>query len=187
MLKSLFIATILSVIFIFSHVHAQQDIEKIPLAKIEKLETLLGTWQTENYAYQDNNWKQVATSVTTFTLKLKGKLITEEITNLVPNNSFIVETLISYDQYRNTYRLAAIDDTYGLMDIYEGDFTENGIIQFTNFRAGTNFPTADGGDMYFRLTFSEIDRNAREFLVENTVDNGATWTPMNKNILKKVQ
>lgn len=186
MLKSIAITILVSVSCIFSYAQAQQNVEKIPLEKMAKFEMLLGSWQTDNYVFKDGEWAQFATSTTTFSKKLKGKLITEEISDLKPNNSFIVETLISFDQYRDIYRLAAIDDTYGLMDIYEGDFIKDGVIQFTNFRAGTNFPTEDGGDMYFRLTFSEIDKNTREFLVENTVDKGATWSPMNKNILKKI-
>lgn len=186
MLKSITLTLIVSALTGFSYSHAQQDVEKIPLEKMAKFETLLGNWQTKNYEYQDNEWKQIATSTATFSKKLKGKMITEEISNLEPNTSFIVETLISFDQYRDIYRLAAIDDTYGLMDIYEGDFIEDGVIQFTNFRSGTNFPTGDGGEMYFRLTLSEINNDTRELLVENTIDHGKTWTPMNKNIFKKI-
>ena len=157
------------------------DVEKVPLEKMAKLESILGHWNTVQFAYENDQWKQIATSNVTYEKKLKGKLIAEEIRDLVPNNIFIVETFISYDQYRNLYRLAAIDDTYGLMDIYEGDFISPDKFQVTNLRAGTNFPTSDGGEMYFRLTFTEIDKNTREFLVERSSDNGETWTPMNMN------
>ena len=107
--------------------------------------------------------------------------MTEEISDLVPADVFIVETFITYDQYRKLYRLAAIDDTFGLMDIYEGDFMNDNTLQVTNLRADTNFPTNDGGEMYFRLTFTELDENTREFLVERSSDNGANWQPMNMN------
>ncbi len=172
----------LIVLVLFSlNAHAQPEIEKIPLEKMAKLESLLGHWKTTNYAWQDDAWTEIATTDVHYASKLKGKLITEEISNVVPIDSFIVETFISYDQYRNVYRLAAVDDIYGLMDIYEGDFVDDNNFQLTNLRAGTNFPTADGGEMYFRLTFTEIDQNTREFLVERSADNGATWSPMNMN------
>ena len=49
------------------------------------------------------------------------------------------------------------------MDIYEGDFIFSKIFQVTNLRAGTNFPTDDGGEMYCRLTLTEIDNNTLNF------------------------
>lgn len=166
---------------------AQQDIEAIPLEKMAKLESFLGHWATTNYEWQDGKWAQIATSDVHYFKKLKGKLIAEEISNVTPEDGFIVETFLSYDQYRNVYRLAAIDDTFGLMDIYEGDFTDSKTLLVTNLRAGTNFPTSDGGEMYFRLTFSEIDETTREFLVESSADNGASWQPMNMNKMKRAE
>ena len=67
------------------------------------------------------------------------------------------------------------------MDIYEGDFISGDVFQVTNLRAVTNFPTGDGGQMYFRLTFNEINHDTREFLVERSTDNAETWSPMNMN------
>ena len=163
------------------------DVEKIPLEKMAKFESLLGYWNTVQYSYENDAWIQIATSIVTYNKKLKGKLIAEEIHDLMPDNIFIVETFISYDQYRNLYRLAAIDDTFGLMDIYEGDFISSKIFQVTNLRAGTNFPTDYGGEMYFRLTFTEIGNNTREFLVERSTDNGNTWSPMNMNKMVRVK
>jgi hypothetical protein len=49
------------------------------------------------------------------------------------------------------------------MDIYEGDFISSKIFQVTNLRAGTNFRTDDGGEMYCRLTLTEIDNNTLNF------------------------
>ncbi|MBT5187593.1 MAG: DUF1579 family protein [Kordiimonadaceae bacterium] len=179
----------LLVTYYFNLATAQQpnQNEIVPLEKMAKLEGLLGPWETTNYAYSDGEWKQIATSKVTFLKKLKGKLITEEISNLTPATGFIVETFISYDQYRKTYRLAAVDDTFGLMDIYEGDWVDDALFQLTNLRAGTNFPTQDGGSMYFRLSFTELSTDKREFLVERSNDNGMTWSPMNKNEMSRIK
>lgn len=183
----IFLATILFQFTLFPSLAQQSnDVEKIPFEKMEKLNFLLGTWDTTNYAYEDNEWRKIAASSATFSTRLKGKLITEEISNLVPGGGFIVETFISYDQYRELYRLAAVDDTYGLMDIYEGDFVAGNVFQLTNLRAGTSFPLGDGSSMYFRLTFANINSNKLEFLVENSLDGGEIWTPMNKNEMVKV-
>lgn len=157
------------------------DIEAVPLEKMAKLESILGSWSTVQFSYENDAWKQIATSTVTYHKQLKGKLIAEEIRDLKPDNIFIVETFITYDQYRNLYRIAAIDDTFGLMDIYEGDFIATDKFQVTNLRAGTNFPTDDGGEMFFRLTFTEINNDTREFLVERSTDSGKTWSPMNMN------
>ena len=164
-----------------SNLFAQEDVEKVPLEKMAKFESLLGDWNTTNYFYEDDDWKQVATSHVKYFKKLKGKLVSEEITNVKPEGGFVVESFISYDQYRNVYRLAAVDDTFGLMDIYEGNFENDKLFRVTNLRAGTNFPTSDGGELYFRLTFKEIDHDTREFLVEQSNDNGDNWLPMYMN------
>ncbi|MCC3859741.1 DUF1579 family protein [Pseudemcibacter aquimaris] len=179
-MKNIFFAFLLSLLTSFSFAQ-NNDVEKVPLEKMAMLSSILGEWDTVQYLWQDDEWKQIATSDVTYHSKLKGKLITEEISNLVPDNIFIVETFITYDQYRNLYRLAAVDDTYGLMDIYEGDFISENELQLTNLRAGTNFPSQNDGEMYFRLTFTEIDKNTREFLVEKSSDEGANWEPMTMN------
>lgn len=180
------ILLVLSFIFYSPFIAAQNsDIEKVPLEKMAMLDSIIGNWHTVQYAYENNTWKQIATSKAIYSKKLKGKMIAEEIHDLEPDNVFIVETFISYDQYRNLYRIAAIDDTFGLMDIYEGDFISPDKFQVTNLRAGTNFPTEDGGEMYFRLTFTEIDNDTREFLVERSIDNGMSWSPMNKNEMSR--
>lgn len=163
------------------------DFEKVPLEKMALLSSILGEWNAVQYAWQNDAWVEIATSKMTYESKLKGKLITEEITDLNPDNVFIVETFITYDQYRNLYRLAAVDDTFGLMDIYEGDFISDNQFQLTNLRAGTNFPSQDGGEMYFRLTFTEIDNNTREFLVERSSDMGKSWSPMNMNKMSRIK
>ena len=173
---------------VMPHAYSQEiaEIEKIPLEYMKKLNSILGEWDTVHFEYTDEGeWKKTAISKTIFTKKLKGKLIVEEIRNLKPATGFIVETAITYDQYRHLYRLSAIDDTYGLMDIYEGKL-ENNTLVVTNLRAGTHFPTKEGGKMHFRLTFEEADHNNREFLVERSSDEGQTWLPMVKNILKRI-
>jgi hypothetical protein len=163
------------------------DNEKIPIEYIAKLDNILGYWQTNHYEYaSDNTWTLIATSTTEFTKVLKGKLIVEKVKNMHPANGFIVETYISYDQYRNLYRLAAIDDIYGLMDIYEGKL-ENKTLQVTNLRAGTYFPSGENGKMHFRLSFTETTKNNREFLVERSDNEGTSWIPMNKSILVRNQ
>jgi len=177
---------VIAFIFYSPFIAAQtSEIEKVPLEKMAMLDSILGKWHTVQYAYENNAWKKIATSQVTYSKKLKGKMIAEEIHDLEPDNVFIVETFISYDQYRNLYRIAAVDDTFGLMDIYEGDFISPEKFQVTNLRAGTNFPTDDGGEMYFRLTFTEIDNDTREFLVERSTDNGMSWSPMNMNKMSR--
>ena len=69
------------------------DVEKIPLEKMAKFKSLLGHWNTVQYSYENDAWIQIATSIVTYNKKLKGKLIAEEIHDLMPDNIFIVETL----------------------------------------------------------------------------------------------
>lgn len=88
-----------------------------------------------------------------------------------------LETTFSYDPYRNVYRVSVLDDTFGLMDIYEGRFLEDGILAVSNLRSDTYFPIgADGERLHFMLRWDMTDAT-KQFDVLMTSDGGASWAP----------
>jgi len=109
---------------------------------------------------------------------LLGDLALREEAQAENLSGFAIESTIQYDQNRDLYRLVAMDDTWGNMDIYEGGFEDDGILRLTNLRSGTSYVVPDGSQTSFRLSFTLIDRNNHEFLVEQTVDSGVNWSAM---------
>lgn len=94
-------------------------------------------------------------------------------------------TQITYDQYRNVYRAAVIDDTWGIMDVYEGVFDEAGNLVMTNLRSDTFFPLPDGKKMHFRLSWGLADQ-PKTFRVDSSVDGGSSWQPMVEDVFVPV-
>jgi hypothetical protein len=88
---------------------------------------------------------------------------------------FQIESTLQYDQNRETFRLVSMDDTWGNMDIYEGNFDPAGVLRLTNLRSGTTFVAADGSERHFRLSFTVHDANRNSFSVEMSGDAGQSW------------
>jgi hypothetical protein len=88
---------------------------------------------------------------------------------------FQIESTLQYDQNREVFRLVAMDDTWGNMDIYEGEFDPSGVLYLTNERSGTTYVTPDGSELFFRLSFTIHDVNRNSFKVEMSRDGGQNW------------
>ena len=100
---------------------AQSDATQAPLAAMQALSVLSGEWLIQSKFSPDNGetWQESPANTVSVGLRQKGKMLAE--TPQEPEKpGFHVESLITYDQYRKVYRMAAIDDHWGLMDVYEG-------------------------------------------------------------------
>ena len=148
-----------------------------PYDAMRELEGLKGAWTVSTeYVDQNGERSMLSKDVVVAEESLRGLMLTEKHKERLEGQGFMLETDYSYDQYRNVYRLAATDDTWGVMDIYEGR-VENGVLQATNLRSGTYFPTADGGKMHVRLTIpTKGDRRVME--VDHSLDEGESWRPL---------
>lgn len=85
-----------------------------------------------------------------------------------------LRTLFTYDPYRDIYRLSVMDGAYGLLDIYEGGFDEDGRLVTTNLRADTSFPI-EGGQLHFKLVRDFTGSDGHDFAVYMSADRGETW------------
>ena len=88
---------------------------------------------------------------------------------------FHMRTTLSYDQYRQVYRKVALDDIWGIPDIYDGRIEGDRLVM-TNLSAGTLFPLDNGKWRGFRLTL-ELKDGRRQMWVDKTDDNGESWQP----------
>lgn len=143
-------------------------------AAMEALRPMAGEWRQMVYNWRGDAWSEPAEERATFNFILNDlalrKLIPERAAHSVR-----METTIQFDQYRNIYRMVAMDDAWGNMDIYEGKQTKPGQIVFDNIRPGTYAKGANGEVYYFRLTLTIDGPEAHQLLVEISSDEGASW------------
>lgn len=148
----------------------------VPLAALKKLEILSGKWQLVVDMSFDNGktWQSSPPAVVDIHTRHKGLMLAEYPQDL-NSPGFHMETYITYDQYRKVYRKAAIDDVWGIMDLYEGTI-QNDMLVMTNVKAGTFFPVGNDVWRAFRLTM-ELTSPKRTLTIEKSDDGGATWQP----------
>ena len=167
-------------------VFAEEDNKNSPanLLKItmQQLAVMAGSWQLQVSITNDNgnSWQampaqQVDIDFTHNDLVLAEQPVKREA------GGFSMLTYLSYDQYRNVFRKAAIDDVWGVMDLYQGKIIGNQLI-LDNLTAGTFFPVGPKVWRGFRLTVDlflqqENGEQFRMMRIEKTDDNGNSWQP----------
>ncbi len=145
--------------------------------EMSRLAYLAGSWVARiEIMQQDGTWEVAGEERVEIRYLLDGLALREEPAEH-PVNPFRLEATLQYDQNRDVYRLAAMDDTWGNMDIYEGGWNGEGALVLTNLRAGTRFENPDGTSLSFRLTTRIDGPNANVFQVDMTADHGETWRP----------
>jgi hypothetical protein len=147
-------------------------------AEMARLSDLAGDWVSQTLTPDADGNLVVRGEEPAHIHYMLGDLALREDAQPENMSGFAIESTIQYDQNRDLYRLVAMDDTWGNMDIYEGNFGEDGVLRLTNLRSGTSYVAPDGSQTSFRLSFTIHDHDHNEFLVEQTLDSGASWSPM---------
>ncbi len=94
-------------------------------------------------------------------------------------------THFSYDPHRQVYRISVSDDTFGIMDVYEGRFTADGALIATNLRSDVYFPLEGGDRMHFQLKW-DLSEPSKSFDVLYSTNGGATWVPFYEMVYKPI-
>ena len=150
------------------------EVSKVPLAQMAKLDSLAGRWEMTVFATQDDgkNWQKSPTQLVEIFFQHKGMVLEEKPVS-TDSPGFHMLSYIAYDQYRHVFRKAAIDDVWGIMDLYEGEIVDNKLIM-TNLNSKTLFPVGNGKWRGFRLTI-ELKDGLRTMWIDKTDDAGKTW------------
>ncbi len=153
------------------------EASKAPLKAMEILASFAGTWQVQmSYSPDDGaTWQMLPAARHEVSFREKNLILTEQPMESNPN-AFQSASYYSYDQYRELYRVAVMDDTWGLLDVYEGK-PEGDKLILTNLKSGTFFPTGDGRWRAFKLMLDLTGDTERMLIVEKSDDGGASWQP----------
>ena len=155
-----------------------------PYEALSALNEMLGDWQvTTSSRTEDGGWEQQSKSRTKIASSLRGLEFSETHVESLEGSGFAVNTVYTFDQYRNIYRAFATDDTFGLGDVYEGHL-KDGVLTLDNLRADTFYPLDGGGKMHFRLRIP-VAGDTREMFVDLTTDGGKNWAPAYRSIYER--
>ncbi|MDG1858661.1 MAG: DUF1579 family protein [Emcibacteraceae bacterium] len=166
-------------ILLFSTGFAQE--ESLAVKKVMAFDKIMGDWNVTQFSPDaDGGWQKTTTSNITMSKSLGGNLISGTSSDIEPVGSMDLELSFTYDQVRNHYRMSVIDSSFGLMDIYEGDFNQDGNFIVTNIRSGTSFLDDEGNEFHFKFTFSIDEPDQWSYLIELTTNAGGMWSPMFK-------
>ena len=177
-MKTLFATALL--VFCATSVNAQ-DPGQTAREQMGLLHNLLGDYELVVYLSEDDGltWTAGPVQRVSFRMQQNGLLL-EEVPTQKAEQGFHMTTYLTFDQYRKVFRKAAIDDVWGIMDIYHGEI-EGGALVLTNLESGTFFPIGDQKWRGFRLTVP-LHAGERTMLIEKTDDNGASWQPAFKSV-----
>lgn len=179
---------LLIIAIVFSSVAQAQnppEVSRVPLQEMAKLKLLSGKWNMVVEASFDEGKTWQTTPPATVTLDYRHKnMMLAEIPDDLSTPGFHMESYITYDQYRKVFRKAAVDDVWGIMDLYEGKFNGEELVM-TNLKSGTLFPVGEGKWRAFRLTI-ELASPKRLITIEKSDDNGKSWQPAFKAHYEKI-
>lgn len=150
--------------------------------EMARLAPLVGDWDATLFTPSDDGgWQAMGIDRVTIHYLLNDLALREAI----PEHSSMgwrLESTIQYDYLLDTYRLVAIDDTWGRMDVYEGDWVTDNTLELTNLESGVGFPVSDEHTLYFRLVTTIDDVNHNVFQVDMTLDGGQSWQPYQRMV-----
>ncbi|MBK8249842.1 MAG: MBL fold metallo-hydrolase [Gemmatimonadetes bacterium] len=84
---------------------------------------------------------------------------------------------LSFDAAQQRYRVGALDDVSGLLDVFEGTLHGDGALVVDNVRAGTYYVNPRGERIHSRLTFTPTAGELFRLDVDESTDGGGTWKP----------
>lgn len=148
---------------------------------LEKFRPLIGTFDISGVRYTPNG--EVPLTPTQSAIQpIMGGYGLQDMSQIDVGSPELMglQSTITYDQFRKIYRVTLLDDTLGLMDVYEGDFDTDTVLSVTNLRSDTHFPIGPNGEaMHFKLRW-DLGASPITYELLMTVDGGESWDNFSK-------
>lgn len=148
---------------------------------LEKFRPLIGTFDISGVRYTPNG-EVPLTPTQSATQPIMGGYGLQDMSQIDVGSPELMglQSTITYDQFRKVYRVTLLDDTLGLMDVYEGDFDTDTVLSVTNLRSDTHFPIGPNGEaMHFKLRW-DLGASPITYELLMTVDGGESWDNFSK-------
>jgi hypothetical protein len=132
---------------------------------------LAGAWKVKHEEAADGRSWQEQDLEATITSRVKGAMI--ELRYETADGLEIVSSL-TYDRFRQHYRLATVNSFTTHLDIQQGSFDEAGRLTLSNVETGTSW-TGFGRTLYQRTTILDITPDSFKIETEVSFDAGGSW------------
>ncbi len=150
-------------------------------SQMQRLTVLEGDYSLVVHVSNDGGKTWQAGPAQKVRLRLRhNDLLLEELPVELAEQGFHMNTYLTFDQYRSVFRKAAIDDVWGVMDIYHGNIVDDTLV-LTNLESGTLFPVGPDTWRGFRLSVP-LTAGERTMLIEKTDDYGQSWQPAFRSV-----
>ena len=181
--------TILAALMLMSSLGAAaqtSETENSPRQRLAFMSELTGDWVIYSRRMTEQGWVEAEPEPATVESLWDGQAYRQTETTDFGNASYELVTHLTWDQYRSVYRITALDEGWGIMDVYEGGFDQNGDLVVTNLRSDTYFPWGPDQRAHFQLRWA-FDDHAEGFVfhVLLTLDGGASWMPYFENTYRR--
>lgn len=148
---------------------------------LEKFSPLIGTFDISGVRYTPDG-EVPLTPTKSATQPIMGGHGLQDMSQIDVGSPELMglQSTITYDQFRNIYRVTLLDDTLGLMDVYEGHFDSDNVLSVTNLRSNTYFPIGPNGEaMHFKLRW-DLGASPITYEILMTVNGGESWDGFSK-------
>ncbi len=147
-----------------------------PLPGMEKLAAMAGDWQVkvEFKPHPRAPWQDGGATEAALTPRLDGVALDETITTALFGRTVRTVRTWSWDRFAGRYRIASLDDFTSHLNVFEGDWGEDGRLVAGNAATGTRTVVA-GEPVGERLVLHSLTPDGFTVEHESTPDGGETW------------
>lgn len=158
-----------------------------PAPEVQRLAALAGEWDLHLTQFRPAKgvYEPVPTGPCRVDVLLEGRFVRMTIELRTGPRPIRNDFFWSFDQFQHTYRLAVLDDYFGLLDSHEGagDGTS---ITVNNLKAHTVFPTPRG-DLLAEFQLRITGPDGFSLAQRATADEGKTWAPVYRATATRVR
>ena len=142
---------------------------------LDELNGMVGVWDVVTSISVNGEWVKGPSTRAAIVRDVGGRMLIERGVYEAGGRRFEPVNVYSFDPFREVFRVASLDDTMGLMDIYEGALVD-GCLRLSNDRTGTWFRRPDGEERKFRLRHC-LSFDAMTLEIEESPPAEDSWQP----------
>ncbi|OEK02886.1 hypothetical protein BFP97_15740 [Roseivirga sp. 4D4] len=159
-------------------------IEK-PKEQTEPFFYLLGDYTVYAYLPSDKeSWLQSGLGKASFTPIFDSTYVVEKVFTDMGEWTLTMQNTFGIDKSSGKVKIFTIDKEFGTMDTYVGKVDEDRV-SVNNLSSDSRFISPSRESLAFRLTYSKLNDESNQLIVESTHDEGKSWKPYVKYIYQK--
>ncbi|MEM7585702.1 MAG: DUF1579 family protein [Acidobacteriota bacterium] len=156
---------------IATNVEIDDTVFSMPLpGEMQTLQAMVGDWEVK---VEQRDSPQAPWSESTRTSKIESKMDGALLEERFSQQSFQVLRTLTYDRFKERYRLTQFSDFTSHLDVQEG-VLEDGRLTTSNAETGTAW-TGFGRTFHQRLSIFDVSESGFKLEVEQSVDGGENW------------